>query len=421
MTTESPAPVRAVARIGVDAATRQVTDGPATLTPHRRPGYLGSVHVLQLVLAEAAVLGLLAVLQQGILVLIAVAVVGLTLVTLTLGRQDGRWWVEHRLLTYHFRRRSRRAPGGRPADSRLAVLRSLAPRLSVEDVHVSDDSLVGVARDDAGWFAVAEITPKAPMADGPGESVPLDVLVAALAEAEQPGAVLQVVTHTVVAPSLDLKPALPVAYSYRELLQRFGPVQIPVDRVTWLAVRLDAQSLAEVGADNAEHAPTVVAALLRRVAKTLRRTGVGVRVLDRDGLFGALERSCDLQRNDDSSPVPQPREEWAAWHSGGLAHRSYWLREWPSVTEARALLDWLATAPASQTSVAFVLAPSAEAGGSITDLRCLVRVASPAGQLDAVCEAVDRGAQLAHAQLFPLDGEQGPATYASAPTGGGPR
>jgi type VII secretion protein EccE len=415
VTTEPSAPVRATARVG--AVEQRVA--PAVLTPRRRPGHLGPISVLQLFLAEAALLGLLAVLGQNVIVLIVVALIGVVLLAVTLSRQKGRWWVEHRMMAAQFRRRSRSGRGVHAADSRLRVLRVLAPRLTVEDVQVSDDSLVGVARDDAGWFAVAEVTAKAPMADGPAEGLPLELLAAALADAPQQGAVLQVVTHTIVAPSLFLKPALPASYSYRELLQRFGPVQIPVDRVTWLAVRLDAQELAEMGADSAEEAPLVVAALLRRVAKTLRRTGVGLRVLDREGVFAALERSCDLQRPNEDAPAPQPREEWGRWHSSGLAHKTYWLREWPSVAQSHALLDWLTTAPAAQTSVTFVLAPNPN--GTATDLRCLVRVAAPADQLKGVCEAVDRSAKLAHAQLFALDGEQAPAVYATAPTGGGPR
>src|SRR5258706_10358170 len=106
MTTESPAPVRAVASVGLEAATRRVGAAPATLAPLRRPGHLGPVHVLQLVFAEAALLGLLAVLRQSLAVLIAVGAGGLLLLAITLGRQRGRWWVEHRLLARDFRRRS---------------------------------------------------------------------------------------------------------------------------------------------------------------------------------------------------------------------------------------------------------------------------------------------------------------------------
>ena len=298
----------------------------------------------------------------------------------------------------------------------MEVLRSLAAQLCVDEIQVSDDSLVAVARDDAGWFAVAEVSAKAAMADPPGPPVPLDTLVTSLLEADQPGAVLQVVSHSVVAPSPDLEPVLPAAQSYRELLQRFGPLPVPVDRTTWVAVRLDARMLAEAGAESAEQAPMVTATLVRRMVKTLRRNGNGVRVLDRDGLLSALERSCDLERPDDRVPVPRPREEWHAWHSGGLAHRSYWVRDWPPLTEAGGLGDRLATAPATLTSVAFVVVPGPESA----DVRCLVRVAAPAERLHAACEALTSGARLAHAGLFPLDGEQGPATYASAPTGGGP-
>jgi hypothetical protein len=71
------------------------------------------------------------------------------------------------------------------------------------------------------------------------------------------------------------------------------------------------------------------------------------------------------------------------------------------------------------TSVSLVLAP--EAGEDAIDLRCLVRLAAPPKALAQACQPLVRGVSQAHGHLFPLDGEQGPAAYASAPTGGGPR
>ena len=243
MTSDTPGPVRAVARVGVPSQERV----PATLSPRRRPGHLGPFHVLQVFLAEAALLGLLAVLGLLLAVFFVVGLIGLLLLIVVLARQNGRWWLERRLLTWQFRKRVHSAPPAQSADVRLTYLRTLAPRLSLEEIPVGDDSVVGVARDDAGWFAVAEIASKAAMADGPSEGLPLDLLVSALNDTDQPGATLQVVTHTMAAPSLDLNAALPAAYSYKELMQRFGP-SIPIDRQTWIAVRLDARPLAEAGA-----------------------------------------------------------------------------------------------------------------------------------------------------------------------------
>ncbi|MER7004062.1 type VII secretion protein EccE [Dactylosporangium sp. NPDC000555] len=418
MTTDSQGPVRASARVGVEPAS---DPSPATLAPRRRPSHLGPIHVLQVVAVEAAILGLLAALDQGVLVIVPVALAGLLIAVVALGRQKSRWWLERRVLAWHFNRRAKRRPAGPVTDPRLAPLRTLAPRLTVQDVPVSDDSVIGVARDDAGWFAVAEVTPAAAMADGPSGHLPLESLVTTLTGTGQPGSALQVVTHTLGSPSHDLQQALPAAYSYRELVQRFGTAPIPADRVTWVAVRLDARALAEAGAESAENAVDVVAAMLRKVARTLRGAGVNVRILDRGGVLTALERSCDLQRTDDTAPPPQPRETWDAWHSAGLAHRSYWVQDWPAINQdgaVGALGDQLAAVPGSFTSVAFVIVPGAAADAQV-DVRCLVRIAAPAETIAAVCQVLEGGTHGAH--LLPLDGEQGPATYATAPTGGGPR
>jgi type VII secretion protein EccE len=410
--TESPVPVRATARVGADAPKHP---GAATLLPRRRPGHLGSVHVLQFLLVEATIVAILVALDSNLVVLIVAVLLGLLLLAVTLGRQQGRWWLERRVMTWQFQRRRQYRQPGVPSDSRLAALRWLAPGLTVEDLAAPDGSQIGVARDDSGWFAVAALSASAAMRDDPRPPLPLDTLVSTLTETDQPGAVVQVVTHTVPAPAAQDT----AGQSYRELLHRHGPVAVPVDRATWIAVRLDARALAEVGADlpeQAAQAPAVVAALLRRLVKALRREGMSAHPLDREGVLTALARSCDLAAPEGSAPV-RPREEWNAWYSSRLAHRTYWVQEWPSVAQATALLDWLATAPAAVTSVALVLAPQ----GDDVDMRCLTRVAAAPEQLTSVCNAITRGAGLAHAQLFELKGEQGPAVYATAPTGGGPR
>ena len=237
--------------------------------------------------------------------------------------------------------------------------------------------------------------------------------------------VLQVVTQTVPSPSLDTHPSSPAAQSYRQLLASFGSLPMPADRTIWVAVRLDVRPLAEAVLDQAadlDVAPAVVAALARRVLKALRHVGVSYRLLDADGLLDALARACDLAPVQPDVPMPappEPREEWQMWHSGRLAHRSYWVRGWPPIEQASAFLNWMSTAPSAMTSVALCLMPWED--GRMADLRALVRVAAPEDALSGVCETVAGGAAQMQADLFPLDGEQGPAVYASAPTGGGAR
>ncbi len=406
--TDTPMPVRATARVG---ATVPRPMGAATLTPRRRPGYLGPIHIAQLMIVEAVVVGVLVLADHGGTAIVAGVVVGAALLAVTLGRRQGRWWLERRAMSWQFRRRNAAKPVRPLADRRLAAMQFLAPGLTVDEVPAPDGATVGVAVDDAGWFAVAEMGEGPAMYDDGHPPVPLERLVTALADPDASGrAVVQLVTHTVPVP----EPIGAAGDSYRALLRRHGPV--PVDRVTWLTVRLDARALAEMGAQEPEQAPLMVASLLRHLVKTLRRTGVTGRALDRGALLAALARSCDLAVPADVA-LADPHEDWEGWYSGRLVHRTYWLQDWPPIGQASAVLDTLSTVPSALTSVAVILAPRGES----VDLRCLARVAAAPNRIQSVAAAVRDRAHAGGARLLSLNGEQGPGAYATAPTGGGPR
>jgi type VII secretion protein EccE len=409
-----PPRVRAVARVAPDS-TRS---GPATLRAKRRTGRIGPFHAVQLLIVEAVALVVLALVARGPVVVGGAAAVGVVLILVSLARRRGRWWLESRLMSWQFRRRRRVPPNTGRTDARLGALRSLAPGLAVANVAGPDGKPVGVARDEAGWYAVAVVSPAAPMRDDPAAGLRIDRLARVVADAGHPGAVLQVVTHTVTAPTVELNRDSLAEQSYRQLLDTSGQVTLPRDRVTWIAVRLEAHTLAEESIEGAESDPAVLtAALARRVANLLRRTGRDCALLDAENLVAALARSCDLEPSARAGTAREAHEDWAAWHSGPLAHTTFWLRDWPQVPEIPALLQGMASVPAAVNSVALILAPD----GDGVDLRCLVRLATPPERLAAACESLVRGAEQMHARLFRLDGEQGPAVYASAPTGGGPR
>lgn len=414
--TVGPGPTSGSTQVEQDLRTQSV---PATLRAGRRPDRLGPVHVAQLLIAELVLIGVLAVVGRNVWAVVIAAVLGLLVLGPLLVRRRGRWLPEWLLLRMSQRRRAAAGRAGGP-DPRISALRSLAPDLEVADVDTTEGVRVGVARDDAGWYAVAVVTAPGAMGGEARPTLPLDAMVNVLAEAEQPGAVLQVVIHTVPAPGLsDPSTRFPASQSYRELVAQFGQGAVALDQTTWVAVRLDRRTLAELGVEpgaTLERAPAVVAALIRRVAKSLRRAGLSATVLDAGGLVGALARSCDLEEVVPGSPGP--REEWSAWHSARLAHRSFWVRDWPPVAHATPLLQWLTTVPAALSSVALVLA--ADRDDQDVSLRCLLRVAAPVDELTRLSHGIEEGGRRAGAHLFPLDGEQGPATYASAPTGGGP-
>jgi type VII secretion protein EccE len=138
-----------------------------------------------------------------------------------------------------------------------------------------------------------------------------------------------------------------------------------------------------------------------------------IQLLDAEGLLDALAQACALGTGERSRAA---REDWGAWATARLAHACFWVRQWPAAHAAGALPGALAGTLAA-TTVAVMLEP----GEDGIELRCLVRVSAPANQLAAACAAVSDAAERAGARLFRLDGEQAPAVYATAPTGGGAR
>ena len=410
----------------------------------RRQGYLGPVHPMQLLLVEAAVVATVALGIRQVWTQAAAAAAGaLVTAAICLLRYRGRWAFEALLLRARLRRRVRWHPSRSPAsadDPRVSAVRWLAPEFVVTDVDGPAGSRIGVGYDGAGWYAVAALDPTAPMRDDAGGGPRLDSLVRILADARQPGAVVQLVTSCVPAGSGSIAPTSPAATSYRQLLEGYGAV--PLIRSSWLAVRLDARMLAEdddSGEADTRQAPIVVAAMLVRLVKAAGRAGHGYRLLDIDGLLTAVVTGCGLDQVGDATAgaappagppaaagaapaagpparLPaRPREEWQALHVGDRRHTCFWVRGWPPATGLGTLLTKLSSVPASKITLALTANPA----GDGAHLRCLLRVTAAPDRLTQVCASLATLARSAGADLLQLDGEQAPAAYASGPTGGG--
>jgi type VII secretion protein EccE len=378
--------------------------------------------------AEGSIFVIVAAATQGVIPALVATVAAAALLTVVFARKQGRWWLEHRALTRDHRRRaaSRRELEAGPA---LAALRTIAPGLTIRDIrprrtarenhHEIEDRPTGVARDEAGWFGVVSLeqssqASRPDRATRPDQAapIPLDALISALAVTDQPGVILELVTHTVPAPTPDLPPSAPAIASYRQLLDTITPS--PAYRETSISVRIDATTMAESVLDHTTDpaAPAeLTAALTRKIATTLRRQGIAGRVLDAAELLALLARSCDAH-------TPDAAEEWTHWRSNHLLHRTYWLESWPhAITEIGPLLTWASTAPAAQTSVALIMEP-VPAGD--VPIRAFIRLATrPDADLGVLDGVLREGVRRAGGELRALDGEHGPAAYASAPTGGG--
>ncbi|HEY7225976.1 MAG TPA: type VII secretion protein EccE [Micromonosporaceae bacterium] len=389
----------------------------AVLIPRRRPGYAGRIHGMQLLVVEFAIFGSLAAFGYRVLAGAGAAIVAAAVIVATLARWRGRWLVERRLLVWRYRRRRRLVRAAGPATATLSVLRRLSPDLRVQDVPVPGGVRVGVARDDAGWFAAATVAPEV-MAPQHAR-VPLELLAASIAEADQAGAVIQLVIQTV--PRSAPSTMSPAEQSYQDLLAALGQAPLAADQTTTVVVRIDARSLAEAIGDyhaDLSTAPAVCASLLRRVVTSLRQAGIAATMLDGTALVEVLARSCDANPSA-SAGTAAFQERWPTWRSAQLAQRTFWIRDWPAVRRAPALFDALLAVPTATTAVSLVLDPDPRTG--LVDLTALVRVSAPPAELDRTCRAMQRAARGAKTGLFALDGEQAPATYASAPTGGGAR
>jgi type VII secretion protein EccE len=412
-TTAAPTRVRATAQVG---ASETPSRGRATLTRRRRTGYLGAVHVLQLIALETVVVLVVFVLRNSMWMLVAGVAGAVVITVVTFGRIRGRWWVERVALRSDYRRR-RTTARLLDDDRRLAAIQDLAPDLTVHTVEAAGGEQIGVARDGAGWFAIVAVMAPEGIRGESGLAVPLQALIRSLADADQPGTVLQVVTHTMPAPANVLDGDQLCQASYRELMD---PLSYPVavDQVVWAVVRIDAQAVAEASVhepDVLDEVPKVLTALVRRVGKTLKRAGLSFQILDGDGVLDALVRSLDLEPRAAGQEGIAPVEEWRRWRSARLAHASYWLKHWPSPETGGELVARLSTVSAAMTSVALTLSP----GRDGTDIRCLARVADRPEALAAACDALGKTAADAGGRLFRLDGEHAPGAYATAPTGGG--
>jgi type VII secretion protein EccE len=399
----------------------------SAMPPRRQPGHVGSVNVLQLLLLELVLIGVLIALRRHAPIVVAGVLLGVLLLAVTFGRYRGRWWSEYPMLFWQYRRRCASSPTP-TGDRRLNLLRDVAPDLNVQSLEAADGTQIGIGTDGAGSFAVLAVGQTEGVRDA-ARSVPLQVLARVLKDAQQPGAVVQLVTHTIPAlHSTDPDPPLCDA-SYAELLAPLGGAA-PADQITWVAVRLDARTVAEsaiaatsIAADEPRtDLPELVAVLVRRASKALRRAGCPAKILDSDGVLDALVRSLGLDSEmHDPDPVNTPGycERWQAWQSASLAQACFWLRTWPSMDDAGALLGRLSVTPAAFTSVVVVLQSVARGVVAGTELRCLIRVAAPPETLGARCTELSRAAGGSGGRLFRLDGEQVPAAYASAPTGSG--
>lgn len=395
--------------------------GPLRLAAPRHRGRLLGLGTGQIVALEIAALGVLATLRGPIALTAGAGAVALLILILALGRSRGRWLYASYLTGRRLRRRRAARRADRHPDPRLAGLRELAPELTISSTD-ERGARVGIAQDAAGWFAAIEVAPARGVRVQARPAVPLDALGALLEDGAVPLTALQVVVHTVPAPVASLPADAPALVSYRSLASGSGDGPLPADEVTWVAVRLDAGDAANAahtrgGGVGGVH--RALAAGLGRVGQLLTSAHVPYRLLDADGLTSALARSCGIGERALSAVSGEPRtsEQRRSWHADGCAHVSFWVESWPTLAAADAVAGRLARINAEAVTISTVLTP----GRGGVQVQGVVRVSGEPSTVEDSAKALRTLARELSFGLRRQNGEQGPAAYASAPTGGGPQ
>lgn len=403
---------------GTAAVRMEVADEPVAFSA-RRAGRLGPftlVHLIGLEVAAGAVLGTVFYEPP---VQISGAAGALLILLFIFWPSSGRWLYQ----TIPLRRRLS-ARQRADIEGSHEVLHELAPDLGITGIEDRDTD-IGVGHDNGGWFAVLELGGP----EGTTEPVPFQRLARLFEESAVPVSAIQILGHTVPVGVAGYDGS-PAATSYQELLAGTPAV---VHYTGWLAVRLSARDALDASTERGGELVGVHKALavtVSRVGKLLRNTGLQNRVLDADGLREALLQSLGLTVQSAGHDGRRAMEVWNHWYADGLQHVTYRVTRWPTDPQTLPhVLDSLAGVPAAFTAVSTVLTPGPSAGISTDGMSTArqmaveahVRVAGDAQTAVAGRERLEALADQWGARLERLDGEQGPAAYASAPTGGGPR
>ena len=366
---------------GVDSH-RRVWTAPRLTSP-ARTGRWGSAQVvagelIAMLLAAALLLPIGPLLAVGLALLLAPALL----------RWRGRWWYEVGHDRLRLRRRRLRA--GAPS------IRTLS--------HEGAD--IGMGVDEDGWFAALAVTP--PGGDVGGSRTPrLDALVR---HAGSRIGLQVLVHHPMTATNVD--PDSLCATSYEELRSSLGlapPAEVLI------VVRRRPRD-ARAGADQDLTAGRALRSALGRLGAGLRAHGFTHRVLDGPELAGALHRS--LRGPDAAMTGGPPRESWRRWRTGRFAHVSFGATRWPARVPPDLLADLGRVCGAVEVWSSLVIGeiPAPDRARGPDGARLVVRVVAPAEGIGEAAQRLRAHARALGVSLIRLDGEQGPAAYATAPT-----
>ena len=386
-----------------------------------RPGRIGSLPLVRLILLEAAAaLAATPFLLHKPMVLAGTGPAALLCAIGAIGGSRGRWLGASRLVHADFKeRQEQRQPAA--GESALAPLRETFPALRTATVATRGGEPVGVIGDGTFLTAVIQLDSRGePLREQrQAHPLPVSAVAAALSDAQVPVASVQLITHSRPAPAPHLPRQSLSARSY----QGIGGT-VPAQRTTWAAVRLDpeqAQGAVEARGGGTAGAQRALLTAVQRVASQIEGAGFEATILSEPELISALGTACNVTQvavNPTAAAHRRTEETRRYWRCDGSWHTTYWLDKPPTFTD-RTSPDFFATVsalPALATSVAVNLTKGT---GDSVAFSCFIRIAAGSEQqLTESGKVLEQQAGKAGAGLTRLDGEQLPGLVATVPLGG---
>ena len=381
-------------------------------TVRRRRGALGDFPAGRVMTAEIALIAIgVAALADDPVVRIAAGAVAVFLVVVVSARLGGRWWLTHLPRRAALRSRQQAAQDAvaavrRTGDARLMALAAMAPGGAIREYR-DRGGTIGIGQDEHGWYCALVVAPFSSLDGTRQAAFTLDRLARLFTETSVPVSRVQVVTCVLPAPTALLPANSPLTQSYRELT---GADPVQADQAVWVALRLGPADAADAAASRGgglDGVDRALATSIARIGKALSEVDVPYRILDGTELLDAVSGAL-------GGPAALGTEHWQLWHANALAQVCYEVTEWPTGRPAD-FLTGFGRLPAALVSVAVLVSP---ADGDV-GLRGLIRIGAPPGEIGRTGRSVEELARRAGGRVRRLDGEQGPAVYATCPTGGG--
>jgi type VII secretion protein EccE len=412
---------RAAAPAATGGEPRRGAGVQATPGFQPRPGRIGSLPLIRLILIEAAAaLAATPFLMHKPMVIAGTGPFALLCVVGAIGGSRGRWLGASRQVHADFKERLAQ---GRPAtgESALAPLRETFPALRTATVATRGGEPVGVIGDGTFLTAVIQLDARnEPLREQrQAHPLPVGAVAAALSDTQVPVASVQLISHSRPAPAPHLPRQSLSARSYQTL-----GGDVPAQRTTWAAVRLDpeqAQGAVEARGGGQAGAQRALLTAVQRVASQIEGAGFEATILSEPELITALGTACMVTQvavNPAATAHRRTEETRRYWRCDGGWHTTYWLDKPPALSE-RTSPDFFAgvgALPALATSVAVNLSKGT---GESVAFSCFIRIAAGSeNQLAEAGKALEQRAGQAGAGLTRLDGEQLPGLVATVPLGG---